>query len=49
VNLGTWVFMVRPYQSTLKYLDDKKYANPNVHMKVFNVAIRINGKNMRNT
>jgi hypothetical protein len=49
VNLGTWVFMVKPYQSTLKYLDDKKYANPNVHMKVFNVAIRINGKNMRNT
>jgi hypothetical protein len=42
--LGTWVLVVRPYQSTLKYLDNKKYANPNVHVKVFNVVVRANGE-----
>jgi hypothetical protein len=49
VNLGTWVLAVRPYQSTLKHLNNKKYANPNVHAKVFNVVVTTNGKNLRNT
>jgi hypothetical protein len=28
----------------LKYLDYKKNENPNVHVKVFNAAIKENGK-----
>jgi hypothetical protein len=44
VNLGIEVPMDRPYQSTLKYLDDNKYANPNAHVRVFNVIVRENGE-----
>jgi hypothetical protein len=28
----------------LKYLDYKKNANPNAHVKVFNVTVKENGK-----
>jgi hypothetical protein len=47
VNIGIGVSMARPYQSTLKYLDDKKCANPNAHVKVFNIAIRANGETFK--
>ncbi len=44
VNFKAWVPMVRPYLSTLKYTNYKKEAHPDVHVRVFNATIRINGK-----
>jgi hypothetical protein len=41
--------MAKPYRLTLKYLDYKKDANPNAHVRVFNVVVRTNGKNPRST
>ncbi len=36
--------MARPYWSTLKYPDYKKGANLNVHVKVFQATIKMNGE-----
>ncbi len=36
--------MAIPYRSTMKYLDYKEDVNMNAHVKVFQVAIRMNGK-----
>lgn len=44
VNLGTGVPMAKPYQSTLKYQDYKKDADPNAHVKAFDVVVRANEK-----
>jgi hypothetical protein len=44
VNIKAWILVGRPYKSTLKYQDYKKDANKNVHVKLFNATIRINGK-----
>jgi hypothetical protein len=41
--------MAKPYRLALKYLDYKKDANPNAHVRVFNVVVRTNGKNPRST
>jgi hypothetical protein len=44
VNLGTRFQWQSPYQSTLKYLNHKKDANPNAHVNVFHIAVRTNGE-----
>jgi hypothetical protein len=36
--------MARPCRSPLKYPNYKKDANPNVHVTMFQVAIRVNGE-----
>ncbi len=49
VNFRTWVPMVKPYPSILKYPNYKKEANPDVHVRVFNGVVKTNGKNLKNT
>jgi hypothetical protein len=44
VNLWTWISIARPYRLALKYLDYKKDAYPNVHMRVFNTTIKTIGE-----
>jgi hypothetical protein len=44
VNLEARISVARPYLLALKYLDYKKYANPDAHVKVFNEVIKANGK-----
>ncbi len=41
--------MAKSYQLVLKYLDYNKDANPNAHVKVFNVVVKTNEKNLKNT
>ncbi len=44
MNPGVGVIMPMPHWSTLKYPNYKKDANPNARVRVFNVAIRVNGE-----
>jgi len=44
VNPEVRILVARPYRLALKYLDYKKYANPNAHVKVFNEVIKTNGE-----
>lgn len=44
MNLGARVPMSRTYWLVLKYSNYKKYVDPIVHVRVFNVALRANGK-----
>jgi hypothetical protein len=47
VNTIAWGLVARPYRLTLKYLDYKKEAYPYVHVRMFQVVVRANGKTLK--